>query len=163
MASRRGVKAVEDDAERMDKLNLKPAILTTTTTTSKKPFSKSASESKLQLIPKEDKSLELMPKNSKAAEGSDHKEKLKAIPKKKFSKSASESKLNIPKKVSMRRKSEIFLPINEEKNEDNETSSEDSDSKNRKDQIDDLKKQFSKTLPKSASGSRYLLINYILQ
>ena len=167
MASRRGVKGVEEESEKMEKFNLKPSILgsNTSTTTPKKPFAKSASESKLRLTPKEDQSLESMPKNSNSGEVSDDnkKEKLKNNPtipiKKKFSKSASESKLNIPKKVSVRRKSEAFHlhePINEEKNEDNDNSSEENDSKDRKDQIDLLKNQLSKTLPKSASGSRYV-------
>ena len=175
MASRRGVKGVEEESEKMEKFNLKPSILgsNTSTTTPKKPFAKSASESKLRLTPKDDQSLESMPKNSNSGEVSDDnkKEKLKNNPtipiKKKFSKSASESKLNIPKKVSVRRKSEAFHlhePINEEKNEDNDNSSEENDSKDRKDQIDLLKNQLSKTLPKSASGSRYILCtsNYFI-
>ena len=92
-----------------------------------------------------------------AAENSSDKEKLnKIIPKKKFSKSASESKLNIPRKESARRRQSVIFPhepINEEKSEESETNSEESDIK-RKDQIDLLKNQLTKTLPKSASGSR---------
>ena len=81
----------------------------------------------------------------------------KIIPKKKFSKSASESKLNIPRKESARRRQSVIFPhepINEEKSEESETNSEVESDIKRKDQIDLLKNQLTKTLPKSASGSR---------
>ena len=63
-ASRRAVKAVEEESEKIEKLNLKPALFADPITPTKKRFSKSASESKLKLVPKEDL-LELTPKKNR--------------------------------------------------------------------------------------------------